>query len=72
MNGDSGNASQDEHEEDQEHYFEKLQRFKRTENEVKLSHLKSILSFSFSESSSATCSSNKETESLSKMGTNDC
>lgn len=34
MNGDSGNASQDEHEEDQEHYFDKLQRFKRTENEV--------------------------------------
>ena len=34
MNGDSGNASQDEHDDDQEHYFEKIQRLKRTENEV--------------------------------------
>lgn len=31
MNGDSGNASQDEHEED---YLEKIQRLKQTENQV--------------------------------------
>ncbi len=36
MNGDSGNASQDEHEEDQERYFDKIERLKRTENEVKI------------------------------------
>ena len=34
MNGDSGNASQDEHDEDQEHYLEKIQRLKQTENQV--------------------------------------
>jgi hypothetical protein len=34
LNGDSGNASQDEHDDDQEHYFDKIQRLKRTENEV--------------------------------------
>ena len=34
VNGDSGNVSQDEHEDDQEHYFDKIERLKRTENEV--------------------------------------
>ncbi|CAF0972859.1 unnamed protein product [Adineta steineri] len=33
VNGDSGNASQDEHEEDQERYFDKIERLKRKENE---------------------------------------
>lgn len=35
MNGDSGNVSQDEHDDDQERYFDKIQRLKRRENEVK-------------------------------------
>jgi hypothetical protein len=34
MNGDSGNVSQEEHDEDQERYFDKIERLKRTENEV--------------------------------------
>ncbi|UJR23180.1 hypothetical protein I4U23_026199 [Adineta vaga] len=33
MNGDSGNVSQEEHDDDQERYFDKIQRLKRTENE---------------------------------------
>ena len=36
MNGDSGNASQDEHDDDQERYLEKIERLKRTENEVRI------------------------------------
>ncbi len=35
-NGDSGNVSQDEHEDDQERYFDKMERLKRKEHEVKL------------------------------------
>ena len=35
INGDSGNVSQEEHEEDQERYFDKIERLKRTENEVR-------------------------------------
>ena len=35
INGDSGNVSQDEHDEDQERYFDKIERLKRTETEVK-------------------------------------
>lgn len=37
INGDSGNVSQEEHDEDQERYFEKIQRIKRTELEVNIS-----------------------------------
>ena len=33
-NGDSGNVSQEEHDDDQERYFDKIERMKRTENEV--------------------------------------
>jgi len=33
VNGDSGNASQEEHDDDQERYLEKIERLKRTENE---------------------------------------
>jgi len=36
VNGDSGNVSQDEHDEDQERYFDKIERLKRKENEVKI------------------------------------
>ena len=35
MNGDSGNVSQEEHDDDHERYFDKIQRIKRTETEVK-------------------------------------
>ena len=35
INGDSGNVSQEEHDDDQERYFDKIARLKRTENEVK-------------------------------------
>jgi len=34
INGDSGNVSQEEHDDDQERYFDKIERLKRTENEV--------------------------------------
>lgn len=34
INGDSGNVSQEEHDDEQERYFDKIQRLKRTENEV--------------------------------------
>ena len=34
VNGDSGNVSQEEHDDDQERYLEKIERLKRTENEV--------------------------------------
>jgi hypothetical protein len=34
VNGDSGNVSQDEHDDDQERYFDKIERLKRTQNEV--------------------------------------
>lgn len=34
VNGDSGNVSQEEHDDDQERYFDKIERMKRTENEV--------------------------------------
>ncbi|CAF4876682.1 unnamed protein product, partial [Rotaria sp. Silwood1] len=33
INGDSGNVSQEEHDEDQERYSDKIERLKRTENE---------------------------------------
>ncbi|CAF1295836.1 unnamed protein product, partial [Adineta ricciae] len=33
VNGDSGNVSQEEHDDDQERYFDKIERMKRTENE---------------------------------------
>ncbi|CAF1451694.1 unnamed protein product [Adineta steineri] len=33
INGDSGNVSQEEHDDDQERYFDKIERLKRTENE---------------------------------------
>jgi hypothetical protein len=36
INGDSGNVSQEEHDDDQERYFDKIERLKRTENEVNL------------------------------------
>jgi len=35
INGDSGNVSQEEHDDDQERYLEKIERIKRTENQVK-------------------------------------
>ena len=34
FNGDSGNVSQEEHDDDQERYFDKIQRIKRAETEV--------------------------------------
>lgn len=34
INGDSGNVSQEEHDDDQERYFDKIERLKRTENAV--------------------------------------
>lgn len=34
INGDSGNASQEEHDDEQERYFDKIERIKRTQNEV--------------------------------------
>ena len=37
VNGDSGNVSQEEHDDDQERYFDKIERLKRSENEVKIS-----------------------------------
>jgi hypothetical protein len=39
VNGDSGNVSQDEHDDDQERYFDKIARLKRTENEVNYSSI---------------------------------
>ena len=39
MNSDSGNVSQDEHDDDQERYFDKIERLKRTENEVIYSYI---------------------------------
>ena len=38
-NNDSGNVSQDEHEEDQEHYRDKIERLKRAANEVNHSYM---------------------------------
>ena len=35
VNGDSGNGSQDEHDDDQERYSDKIERLKQKENEVR-------------------------------------
>jgi hypothetical protein len=72
LNGDSGNASQDEHDDDQEHYFDKIQRLKRTENEVNTILIDTFQYrvFFLIESSSTISSSNKKTQSITKMGTN--
>jgi hypothetical protein len=64
INGDSGNVSQDEHEDDQERYHDKIQRLKRTENEVKIilrSKFQHRFVCIFLESSSTIHSSNKKT-----------
>ena len=73
INGDSGNVSQEEHDEDQERYFDKIERLKRTENEVrKFSSLLVIFArFIFLESSSSINSSDKKIRHVTKMGTND-
>lgn len=75
MNGDSGNVSQDEHDDDQEHYFDKIERLKRTENEVNTSlllyiHFNTDSFFFLIESSCTISSSNKKKEFIPKMGTN--
>ena len=74
INGDSGNVSQEEHEDDQERYFDKIERLKRTENEViKIGSLLFviILICTFLESSSALDSTNEKIRHVAQMGTND-